>query len=399
MIAETLYADGLRRRFSASGTTWDQLDARIQAMGLLRKWLEALFGLPGKYRIFISYSREHADQARGLQTLLLVQHPVFLDSINLRAGEDWQEQLRDAIAKSTHIYVLWCHHASQSQYVNDEIDTAIKLGKCIVPIRISNFPFSQKLAKYHGVTISFDMICSAGELSDSEMRYLARAAEMPLSEQWHKESSRAHRNRLVAATILLFLIVQPFIALAPSLTRPRPAELAELHRINTEYASAVEQIARRSQEVIDVESRISFLLAQDIKSIESPQNEIARMRAAVTSVADSCASSSSLITSLDKNIEWNKRVGKEIVFWNYEQKRRYSDQASALARVRAETASNCDALFVTIRQLEIEEQDFKAAMMLHEYDEAILRLKNVIAQIDSVRGSINSIQAAAENAE
>jgi TIR domain len=75
------------------------------------------------YDIFVSYtSQDRPFALRIEQDLKRRSYNVFLDRTGLRAGEDWNEQLRDTIRDSRHLVVIWSdRHTPNSKWVTKEI--------------------------------------------------------------------------------------------------------------------------------------------------------------------------------------------------------------------------------------------------------------------------------------
>lgn len=170
---------------------------------MLKFLFRSLF-LP-KYRIFISYSRKHEGLAQSFHSILAPGSRPFVDKLNIRVGENWQTRLDREIADCTHLYVLWCQHASESQYVADEIDKAEQCRKIIVPVRIGSEPLTGQLSKYHGPIEDFVGLCTEEHTASST----ALAAEIAddLEDWWLRDKARVARNRTFAASLIGVAVV------------------------------------------------------------------------------------------------------------------------------------------------------------------------------------------------
>jgi len=74
-----------------------------------------------QYDVFLSYSSKDVSWAEWLQIDLAGRGiNVYRDKERLTAGEEWQPQLQDAIAKSRHLLVLWSTPARDSDWVQEE---------------------------------------------------------------------------------------------------------------------------------------------------------------------------------------------------------------------------------------------------------------------------------------
>lgn len=116
------------------------------------------------YYAFISYKREDEQWAKWLQHKLehykmpsnlngradLPQEirPVFRDSSELNPG-NLPQQINKALATSRHLIVICSPHSAQSEWVNQEVETFIAMGKRdrIIPFIIEGSPFAQNPAE------------------------------------------------------------------------------------------------------------------------------------------------------------------------------------------------------------------------------------------------------------
>ncbi len=170
------------------------------------------------YRIFISYSRKHEQLAHDVYSMLTTQHRPFLDKVSIQVGEDWQQRLRTEIQKSSHVYVLWCIHANESDHVADEIRLALKTNKTIVPVLIGEkTPLPYQLARLHGL-MSFSGLCYEDRKSRDSYKWdmhaegdpvprISRSIEQGLAESWGNDGARVAGNRRMAAGFAVPLIV------------------------------------------------------------------------------------------------------------------------------------------------------------------------------------------------
>jgi formylglycine-generating enzyme required for sulfatase activity len=187
----------------------------------VRRFSDALVRLffMRRYRVFISYSRRHADLAKDFYGILFTMQEPFLDERSIKPGDDWQRELDFAVARCSHVLVLWCIHAEESHYVQQEIETALLTRRRIVPIVIGDHPLPPHLRRFQGIPHSFAKFClrdgtahpSATPRTDAPegeapiVRAFAYETRELLRSDWRHDSARVHRNRS------LFLL--PLIAL------------------------------------------------------------------------------------------------------------------------------------------------------------------------------------------
>jgi len=85
-------------------------------------------------RVFISYARDDRQMASIVaEALQAAGHSVFLDQF-LVGGTDFKSEIYNSLMQSTAVIVLLSGNARKSEWVQDEIATAIAQGTKIVPI-------------------------------------------------------------------------------------------------------------------------------------------------------------------------------------------------------------------------------------------------------------------------
>ena len=86
--------------------------------------------------LFLSYGRE--DRALVTAVAKLVRtattNTVFRDEESIPPGAKWEQAIEGAICRSSQVYVFWCEHAAASEWVEREYNTALELGKKIIPV-------------------------------------------------------------------------------------------------------------------------------------------------------------------------------------------------------------------------------------------------------------------------
>ena len=96
--------------------------------------------------IFISYKREDHDIAQILAEALGQRWTVWWDP-KLRAGEDFDDAIEEAIQNASCVIVIWSKRSTISRYVKDEARLALDLGK-LVPVAIDN---TRLPLRFHGL--------------------------------------------------------------------------------------------------------------------------------------------------------------------------------------------------------------------------------------------------------
>ena len=93
-----------------------------------------------RLQIFISYGHgEHITLARGLESELdKLKHRPVRDAVDIRAGTEWQPEIRRHLEASDLVLFLDCDYARQSDVVAMELATALELNVPVVWLRVDD---------------------------------------------------------------------------------------------------------------------------------------------------------------------------------------------------------------------------------------------------------------------
>ena len=115
--------------------------------------------------IFVSYSRKHEDLVTPLVRLLrLGDRPVFQDVDSVPLGAKWHPTIFDSLKKCEIFIIIWCLHSSKSQWVDEEVQTAVGSVKQVIPVMIDRTPLPDFLAQYQGIDLHRQIIHSENHL-------------------------------------------------------------------------------------------------------------------------------------------------------------------------------------------------------------------------------------------
>jgi hypothetical protein len=104
----------------------DRALAAVQHNPLYQQKLQGRSAIPYQ-KIFVSYSRKDSEVVHRYKLAQLAcGNDVFLDVDNLRAGENWQAALAEAIDASNFVQLFWSEHSASSKYCLYELDYALK---------------------------------------------------------------------------------------------------------------------------------------------------------------------------------------------------------------------------------------------------------------------------------
>lgn len=107
------------------------------------------------FDIFISYSRRHEDTVGKIKALLGLNHRrVFLDVDDVEPGDPWSLRLEEAVRASELLVLLWCCDVAKSKWAKKEYQTALRLGKRVVPILLCRYELPETLRAYQWIDFS-----------------------------------------------------------------------------------------------------------------------------------------------------------------------------------------------------------------------------------------------------
>lgn len=93
-----------------------------------------------KRRVFVSYSRKHAQKVDSICAYLMPMADVWIDRRSIEYGDGWREAIARGISEAEIIYIFWCGHAAQSEVIREEIHQSLASGCKIIPVRFSELP-------------------------------------------------------------------------------------------------------------------------------------------------------------------------------------------------------------------------------------------------------------------
>ncbi|MGF1535113.1 MAG: toll/interleukin-1 receptor domain-containing protein [Elainellaceae cyanobacterium] len=101
--------------------------------------------------LFLSYARKDGNTAAAQlrQDLQRSGFQIWRDIEDMRSGQDWKNQLRQAIKAVDAVLVLLTPASVASQYVTWEWETAQTLDKRVIPILVQDCNVPQDLNRLH----------------------------------------------------------------------------------------------------------------------------------------------------------------------------------------------------------------------------------------------------------
>jgi ribosomal protein L7/L12 len=116
-------------------------------------------------KVFISYAREDSPFARRLgEDLRKAGLDIWLDQINIRAGELWDQAIETALAKSAAVIVVLTPSAVASRSVLDEVYYALEENKTVTPVLYQKCAIPFRLRRLHFTDFTSDYDAGFTEL-------------------------------------------------------------------------------------------------------------------------------------------------------------------------------------------------------------------------------------------
>ena len=103
-------------------------------------------------KIFISYSRADLNIVLELERALLAQNvDVWRDQHSIRSGEQWPKAIGEALAACDAVLLAWSTNSANTAAVEFEWNTALALGKKIIPLMLDETPLPASLKTFNWV--------------------------------------------------------------------------------------------------------------------------------------------------------------------------------------------------------------------------------------------------------
>ena len=135
--------------------------------------------------IFISYSRKDKPVANSLLSILEQNHiKCWIDYRDILTGETYASQIIDAIKACSIFVLVLSKNSSESRDVINEINSAVKEGKVVIPFKIDSSELSNDAQYYIGSCHWLDAItppieARIYELIDSINKHLSKSDNTP----------------------------------------------------------------------------------------------------------------------------------------------------------------------------------------------------------------------------
>ena len=180
--------------------------------------------------VFVSYSHADASLVAPVVKLLRVNKSlVFQDIDGIQPGKRWRSEIANALFESHLVVVFWCDHASRSDEVSKEWQTAIEHQKDLLPLLLDATPLPPQLSEFQW--IDFRATVGANHSAIDSPDGVSRAAPSPPSAapliRWVSLTGLA-ATLVIAVGLGLYTFNAPQAPLptqTPELPEPTPVPL------------------------------------------------------------------------------------------------------------------------------------------------------------------------------
>lgn len=109
--------------------------------------------MPGEpINVFVSYSHADASLVAPVVKLLRVNRSlVFHDLDSIAPGQRWRNEIAHGLDQSHLVVVFWCRHASHSDEVTKEWQTALAQNKDLLPLLLDATPLPAPLSEFQWI--------------------------------------------------------------------------------------------------------------------------------------------------------------------------------------------------------------------------------------------------------
>jgi tetratricopeptide (TPR) repeat protein len=162
--------------------------------------------------VFISYSS--ADQAWAeavCDSLEARGFPCWIAPRNISPGANWSESILRGISECDVFLLILSSNSNHSQQVERELETAVRRGRAILPLRLQNLPLSKGIQFYIGDTRSLDAFAVPQETLWDD---LASAVSRLLNRGGPPPPPRARRTRFTTLQWSMLLLISLILSIS-----------------------------------------------------------------------------------------------------------------------------------------------------------------------------------------
>jgi hypothetical protein len=162
--------------------------------------------------VFISYAHEDQEVALGLrERLIALGFTVWVDTVDLLGGQDWEVEIKKALRESSHVITLIsANSVTKRGYVQKELREALDLldefppgAVFVVPVRLDDsHPSHERLAKLQWIDLYQDFDAAINRIETSLRHSPAPPASSPPRTAESVPPEAALPTTLVPPTVL-----------------------------------------------------------------------------------------------------------------------------------------------------------------------------------------------------
>ena len=167
-------------------------------------------------RVFCSYSRRDSDFIRRLATdLRSAGLPLWLDQLDITAGERWDRSIQDALTSADRLLVVLSPDSVASDNVMDEVSYALEEGKAVIPVLLRQCEIPFRLRRLQFIDFTQDYNAGLQDLRNCLQSGPVKGAAPTVSKAVGESarsaadsaSTRTKRSPVVVAVVLAAIAI------------------------------------------------------------------------------------------------------------------------------------------------------------------------------------------------
>ncbi len=184
-------------------------------------------------RVFISYSTKDYQKVRRIRDYLeSVGIACWMADNGIRSGEQFKTVIVKAIVKADILAFFSSKASNASEWTTKEINTAVHLGKKIVPVKLDNAPYNESILfdigalDYADVSSVAKTVSGLAKLKDTLLVMLnePQVSDIPASEPTHKLSRRVLALVITAIVISAGIVCGILLFLHPRVQKEKSSD-------------------------------------------------------------------------------------------------------------------------------------------------------------------------------
>ena len=191
--------------------------------------------LDQQYKVFVSYSSKDSEFAKGIAKEIEDSgHRCWVALRDLQLGEDYSDQIPDAISKCKRLLLIYSKNSLASADVKTELKLAVSSKVPIIVVSIDDTPTDKLKYLLHDITLLDANDLHTGKLVQAVVRHIENddfsyQPKLTFSDFLHKRSTWAGMVLLICLILVVFMGYVG-VSTKPTSTFQSPVKLSSLER-------------------------------------------------------------------------------------------------------------------------------------------------------------------------